>query len=97
VLLRQALWGRHGVRHPLLLWEWGSLYRRSAAARPRVPWWRARPQRGKPRNMHSNSTVTDCQPSHRFKLFIKLGLSGIQGTYCLARARKSSQSVLYCA
>jgi hypothetical protein len=23
VLLRQALWGRHGVRHPLLLWEWG--------------------------------------------------------------------------
>jgi hypothetical protein len=19
----QALWGRHGVRHPLLLWEWG--------------------------------------------------------------------------
>jgi hypothetical protein len=108
--------GRHGVRHPLLLWEWAcrfaphrstatpcrsqtpcSLYRRSAAVRPHVPWWRARPQRGKPRNMHSNSTVTDCQPSHRFKLFIKLGLSGIQGTYCLARARKSSQSVLYCA
>jgi hypothetical protein len=23
VLLWQALWGRHGVRHPPLLWEWG--------------------------------------------------------------------------